>query len=267
MATGKYIGNVNILDLRKATAESVAEIAGIGNANIVIYAPETAGLMAKLQFGNLNTSVELAADRQLDFKFGQTTLGRSYFEGLKVPVVPLVFGQLMIEPDVTLEMIEKGLPAWMLFGELVCPDGLLGVVQSRALRLMGQARGYPVFNKICKESLRIDADYLNALEDGTELTVLGSLSFPEVLPDGLLAQKLHQVFAQKDVLCHAENAGFIKAHLAQGSGSVTVIPAGFEWVEKPLILDATLLEVLTARKLYCKERIQIESDVTSAGSG
>lgn len=264
MAQGKFIGNVNILDLRKATAETVAEIAGVGNANIAIYSPETAGLLAKINFGNLNTSVEMSADKQLDFKFGQTILGRSYFETLQVPVVPVIFGQLVIEPDVTLEMIEKGLPGWMLFGELVCPETLLGAVQSKSLRLIGQARGYPVLKKIYRESLKLDEDYLQSLEDGTELAVLGSLSLPEVLPDGMLEQKLGKLFALQGVLCHAENAGFIKTHLVEGSGPLTVIPAGFEWVEKPLVLDETLLEVLTARKLYCKERIQIEADITAA---
>jgi hypothetical protein len=42
---------------------------------------------------------------------------------------------------------------------------------------------------------------------------------------------------------------------------VTVIPAGFELIERPLTLSAALLRAMPARKLYCTELVRIGEDV------
>jgi len=55
---GTVIGNANILDLRKATAETVASISKIGNVNILLYSRETAPFIPKLNLSNINVSVE-----------------------------------------------------------------------------------------------------------------------------------------------------------------------------------------------------------------
>ena len=41
---------------------------------------------------------------------------------------------------------------------------------------------------------------------------------------------------------------------------ITTIPAGFELVERPLVLDNVLLESVPARSLYCTDRVQVDSD-------
>lgn len=42
---------------------------------------------------------------------------------------------------------------------------------------------------------------------------------------------------------------------------MTVIPAGFELVERPITLSAALLRAMPARKLYCTELVRIGEDV------
>ena len=42
------------------------------------------------------------------------------------------------------------------------------------------------------------------------------------------------------------------------------IPAGYEWVGKPLVLDADTLEYLPGKKLFCKELVQISAEVDPA---
>jgi hypothetical protein len=153
MAQGKVIDIVNILDIRKATPEAIAEIARIGNANIVLYSAETAGLLAKLNIDILNLPVELPADQKLDMKIGETTINRKYFENLTAPSFPLVIGQLFIEPDVTAENVEKGFTGMMLIGQILCPEHLLGALQSKSVQTVGQIKSYPVLNKLKRGSL------------------------------------------------------------------------------------------------------------------
>ena len=75
---GKIIGNVGTLDLRTATAETVAQIQRIGNVGIVLYTPETAGLILRLNLGNVGASM--------------IQHGKPVIRGTRVPISRIVGG-------------------------------------------------------------------------------------------------------------------------------------------------------------------------------
>jgi hypothetical protein len=97
MSIGKMIGNINVLDLRKATEATVAEIGQIGNVNVVIYSPETAGLVVKLPVGNMNLPVEVAADVKVQLIFGNLAINQQFLSELAVPILPVVMGTAIVE--------------------------------------------------------------------------------------------------------------------------------------------------------------------------
>ena len=72
MGTGKVIGNVNVLDIRHATEDSIAGIEKIGNVNIVVHTRETAPLVGRLRAGNLNATIEATAEARVQLFSGQT---------------------------------------------------------------------------------------------------------------------------------------------------------------------------------------------------
>jgi hypothetical protein len=262
MGQGRLISNVNILDLRKATEASVAEISRIENVNVLVYSRETADLVTRLNASNVNATVEVPADATVQTLMGQVVISRDYFKSREARPFLFAMGQVIVEPDVPADEIEAGLGGLVVMGQLVCPEHLAGVVQSKASQIMGETVAYPPFARVKIGSLDLDEHYLRALDDGTDLAVVGSLRVPQVLPNDLLEQKIQRLFVSGGIKCHAENAQAIQAHLVNGSGKVKAIPAGFEWVERPLVLDGSLLESLPARKLYCIERVQVERDVT-----
>jgi hypothetical protein len=264
MSQGKYIGNVNILDIRKATPEAVAEISGIGNCNLVLYSPETSSLLAKLGFGNLNSSIELPTEVKVDTVMGKTTIRKEYFDNQPAPVYLVVMGVITFDPDVTAENIEKGINGLVIMGEAFCPEHLQGAVQAKTRSLMGKIKTYPALKHVRREAFELDLNALSALEDKTEMVVLDSLSMPDVLPDALFVQKISKLFVMGESKCHAENADALKARLLDGSGPVTAIPTGFTVVDKPLVIDNDLLESLSAKKLWCEELVQIDAGVTAA---
>lgn len=45
-------------------------------------------------------------------------------------------------------------------------------------------------------------------------------------------------------------------------GGATIIPVGYDFVERPLTLDGELLETFAARSLFCTSLVQFEADVT-----
>ena len=254
------IGNVNLLDMRKATEASIASIKQIGNINLVLYTRETAGLITKLSTGNINEMVELPADADVLQSTGENIINKDRFKGLAAPQYLLMVGQTIIEPDVMTEDVEKGLSRLISIGQLAYPEHLTSVIQSRS-RIVGQVRIYPAFAHTHFKSLILDQKYLNSLPDGSDVAVVGGVKAPQVLPNDLLERKIRKLFVSDEITCHEENAQAIQARLTRGSGEVVIIPAGFALVEKSLQLDSSILEFLPARKLYCTERVVIAADV------
>jgi len=264
MKPGKAINNVNVLDLRKATEASVAEISHIDNVNVILYSPETVGLIKSIQIGNLNTSVEVPSEVKPQTVTGQTIINRDFFTNLPAPIFLLTIGQVIVEPGVTAEQVEKGLRGLIAIGQILCPEQLLGVFQAKAYAVIGQAKTFPGLKQVKIGSLEMDETSLQALEDQAELAVIGSLTLPQVLPNDLLEKKIHKLFVSDQIVCHQENAQVLQSRLVDGARPIKIIPAGYEWVGRPLVLDRDLLETLSTQKLYCTERVQVEASVTPA---
>ena len=261
MEQKKIINNVNTLDLRNATEESVAEIDEIKNINLLVCSKETAHLITRIKVGNLNSTVQVPGDvKQV---MGQVIITRDYFKGQESTFL-LALGQIIIEPDVVAEDFEAALDGLIVMGQFIYPEHLAGVIRTKASQVTGRTVTYPPFARVKFDGLTLNEHYLSALDDDTELAIVGGLRVPQVLPNDLLEQKIKRLFVSERIKCHEENAQAIQARLVDGSGSVKTIPAGFELVKKPLALDATLLSSLPAKKLYCTERVLIEGDVNSS---
>ncbi|MDQ1329060.1 MAG: hypothetical protein QG641_2349 [Candidatus Poribacteria bacterium] len=95
---------------------------------------------------------------------------------------------------------------------------------------------------------------------------MGDLKLLKVVPTELLEQKIQKIQVFGKVTCREENTQTLFARLESKTGApkMTIFPAGFELVEKPLLLNADLLESLSTRKLYCTDRVQIDRDVDAA---
>lgn len=260
---GKVIGNISVLDIRKATEESTASIRRIGNVGTLIYSPETIGFIPRLNMGNLGTSIEAPADAKI--VSGQIVFGPDYFKHQVEPLSMLVSGQLIVHPDVPAEDIEKGLRELVVTGRLICPEHLEGAIQAKLRNFIGQIQTYTQSSRTTIGTLILDENYLRSLEDGAEIAVIGNLNLPKVLPNDLLAQKIRRIQVTGRLVCREENAQTLFACLddKMSTPRTTIIPEGFELVEKPLVIDTDLLEALPARKLYCTNMVQIARNVTS----
>jgi hypothetical protein len=257
----KSIGNVNVLNMLNATADSVAGIREIGNVNLVLYSPETAGLFHHLDMGNVNQTIEVPAGSSLVEKTGQVFINADFFKGLGKQVFLLVTGQLVIEPGLPAADIEKGLAGLAMTGTFCCPEELMGAFHAKPNFVVGQSVAYPVLKHFVKDDLALDLGFLTSLEDGAEISVIGDLRAAKVLPNDLLERKIGRIFVSGDVECHEENAGSLRMRLYKSTGEFKIIPTGYELVEKPVVLDKEMLAYLPGNKLYFKEQLLITADV------
>jgi hypothetical protein len=257
LESGTVIGNVNVLDLRKVSAETVASIGKIGNVNMLIYSRATAPLIPKLNLANVNISLEAPEEAQV--VTGQVIIDRDYFQGREQPVFLVVTGQVLVKPGVKPEDVEKGLGGLAVVGQIMCPEPVQGVVQAKTTQLLGRSVVYPASGRVIMGSLAMDEAFLKGLEDESDLVILGSLRVPKVVANDLLAQKLGKLHVMGGIRVHEENAEAIRARLSNGAAKITVIPPGFALVEKPLVLDDTVLEALPSPKLFCLERVEVDA--------
>jgi len=263
---GKVLGNIGVLDIRKATEESVANIKRIGNVGTLLHTPETTALISRLNIGNLGNSIELPAEGDVKLLTGQVVFGSDYFAHQTTPSILCITGQTIVHPEIPAEDIETGLEALVVIGQVVCPEHLLGAIQSKLRNILGQTQTYTYTqsSRLTIGALTLDENYLRSLDDGAELVVIGNLNLPQVLDNVLFERKVQRIQVTGKIVCREENAQVLFAQLDDKTGkpNVTTIPTGFEVVGKQLVLDADLLKALPSQKLYCTKWVQIEKDVT-----
>jgi hypothetical protein len=264
MSDKKNIGNVNVLDIRKATEASVSQIGMIGNANVVLYSAETANLLSHLNFGNLNVSAELPGGDNVQMLLNKTTINHDYFGNKTTPEFLAIMGKVMFEGDVTVDDIAKNISGMVLMGKIICPENLMGVLQSKSKMTAGKIEGYPHLSQVMIGDLLLDESGLNALPDQSEIAVVGSVTFPVVVPDQLIERKLARLYASGGIKCHEENAPALLKRLHERSREITTIPAGYEWIEQPILLDDFILAQKAGRKLFCSGKVQIDAEVSAA---
>jgi hypothetical protein len=259
---GTIIGNVNILDLTKATEQTIASIRRIRNVNVLLYSKENAHLIPKLAIDNMNTSVQLENTPKITT--GQLVISKESVQEVNEPLDHVVIGQMLIEPDVISADIERMFASLVMVGQLMCPEPAMAALKAKAKQMVGQQVSYPADARLITGGVTLNEILLSGLEDNTVLMVVGSLRVPEVLPAELFERKIKRLHVIGNARCPEENAAMIRAKLADGTGKMDVVPTGYVLVEKPLVVDNAILDVLPGKKLYCLRGVQIETGIDPA---
>jgi hypothetical protein len=173
-----------------------------------------------------------------------------------------VYGPLTIAPNILIEDIEQKISQLTVFGPLDYPEYMEEVVRPRINKVVGPIRSYvcDVSDVVIIGRLILDESYLSGLGDGTKLAVLGSLRVPEELPNELIKQKIAQLFVSNGIFCREENETVLSSLLSTPRKMI-VTPKGYSLIEKPVLIDRTMLESLPTKKLYCTGRVQIDPKV------
>lgn len=261
--TKKRFLNVDVLDLRRATEASIGQIEAVSNVGTLLYSSETARLVTHFSMLNVDNTMEVPADAKIIT--GEVVFNRDYFKGQEAPLDAVITGRLVVNPDVPAEDIERGLGTLHVAGQIICPEPLLGILQSKAKTILGQTISYPSAGRLIKDRVTLDENYLHALADASELVIIGDLHLPQVLSNDLLAQKVQTLHITGQLRYHEENARTLLALMPDKPKRITTIPAipaGFELVDRPLVMDNAFLETLPAKRLYCPHQVQVATDVT-----
>lgn len=262
MGTKKTIGAVNVLDLRRATPETLATIGRIENTNVVVTSPEAAEILRDITLKNVNTTVPVPSDAEVQLTMGPITLAARTFEEQTKPTYFVAMGPVLVEPGVPAGEIEAKVAGIVSMGPLVCPETLAGVLQSKASRVMGPVLSYPSEAMLIHKGLELDDAFLSSLDDGSVLFVFGSLRAVNPLSADQLKRKVKSLTVQGSVLVAEENQSVLQAILSGASRRITVVPTGFRHRSGSLTLDAPTLASLDREKVFATGNVIVDAAVT-----
>jgi hypothetical protein len=256
----KFI-NIGVLDIRDAAGKDLGKV-NMVNVGHVLHTPETFELVKGGKRVNVGQFID--ANKAARVLLSPTTFNTEFFNQQDGLLELLAFGPVMVDWNTSSEAIQKGLNRLDVFGgPLICPRHLLGILQSKIHHQNGEIIVYErVDARIVMGKLVLDENYLNSLEDSSELIVVGALKIQDVLDNGTLQQKIKRLYVQGRITCHEENAGLLDSIVAANRHKMKIIPAGYTLVEKPLTINTLALDSFKNPKLYCTEWVRIDSDVS-----
>ncbi|MFA6108039.1 MAG: hypothetical protein WDA75_04640 [Candidatus Latescibacterota bacterium] len=258
----RVLGNIGVLDLRAATEASIAPIRRIGNVGLILTSPATRHLVARLNMGNVGTTLSAPAEAKIHT--GQVEITRDYFSGQTEPQSLIVTGQLLIRPEVTAEALTAGLDQLAVCGQVLCPEPLVGALRAKLIEMTGVLQTYQAHMEVVVGNLRFDRVYLEGLKEGSALAVIGHLEAPEILDDGRLARGLTGLTVLGKLTCREENLSHFRGVLSGPPPQIASIPAGFEPLAGSVVLDPANLGSLPGRRLYCPGGVRLTGEVEPA---
>ena len=257
----KAIGNVGVLDIRNATEDTISSVRSIGNVGTVVHSPETARLIPLLSIGNVGGYLEVTGDFRIHN--GHLTITRNFFSGLSSSLSLLVNGHVQVDSDVDAADIESNLKTLAVNGHLMCPESLIGVIQSSIREMNGQVQTYAPGDKLHLGRVRIDDLYLRSLPDNTTLAVVGRIVMTEVVSNDLITQKIVKIKHVGRLRVRGENAEAILSRMEDTSSDSTasIIPEGYTIIDHQVVLDETILDSLATKKLYCADWVIVDEEL------
>ena len=266
MSEKKTIGNVNILDLRKTSEETIRGIEKVGNVNILLYSPETASFVSQISMGNVNVSIEAPQDVENRTVMGNLRLTPDSLDGDIDGKFHIVMGNVIVETgpaDASLEKTISGLAGLAVMGNVYCPESLAPAVQSKIMTQMGNFIPYPDDATLITGTLDLSAGLLEGIDKPKGFVVTGSLRAIENV-SAAVARKIEYLRVYGSIVCAEENADAIRSKLRGGKSRLTVVPSGYRYHDGDLELNAASLESMSGAKLFCSGMVVFAADVEPA---
>ncbi|MBN6888215.1 hypothetical protein ACUXCC_003138 [Cytobacillus horneckiae] len=257
---GQRIGNIGLLNIMNATEESIKKIDYIENVGTLMYSPNNAHLLTSLSIGNIGESISVEKDYQVTN--GMISLDAAFLQAVKEPLSILINGAIIINEDVTADLLKTAEIQIITNGVIYSPPHLKGAVQTKMKKTSGTILTYegkeprPEIGKVT-----INNSYLQSLSGNENIIVNGVLTMDEMLDMDMFAEKLNRIDVNGVVeLYEHQNAYFTNKGLV--NGSKTIIPNGYKHIKSMRSLDRHSIRRFKSQSIFTKKPIVLEKDIT-----
>ncbi|MGG3283268.1 hypothetical protein [Paenibacillus solani] len=260
----RMIGNVGVLDLTEATEESVTSIERIGNVGLVIYRSETSYLLTQLKnAGNIGKTIEIPEGHR--YYSGTLRLSEDYFQLLEQPDRVFVNGTVIIDKGVSLEAFQNSPLHLVVNGEVYAPRHLAAAVTAALIKVGGasaEVHAYEYEPRFESGKVQLNNAYLTSSNEPMDLILNGKIQLDKELDMEQFAARIESLRINGKAVIYEHQSPYFYDKLKTMNGLVEVIPEGFEYVIKPLRLNARNIRRFKGHKFYTKKPFIIETDVS-----
>ncbi|MBT2765425.1 hypothetical protein [Paenibacillus sp. ISL-20] len=260
----RMIGNVGMLDLTQATEESVTSIERIGNVGLVIYRAESAHLLMQLKnAGNIGKTLEIPEGHR--YYSGTLRLDEEYFQLLEQPDRVFVNGTVIIDKEVSLEAFQNSTLHLVVNGEVYAHRHLAGAVTAALIKAGGASAeiyAYEYEPRFESGKVQLNNAYLASSNEPMDLVFNGMVHLDKELDMEQFTARIESIRVNGKAVIHEHQSPYFYDKLKTINGLVEVIPAGFEYVTKPLRLNGRTVRRFKGHKFYTKQPLIIEADVS-----
>lgn len=257
---GMTIGNVGLLNIVNATEESIRDIEKIENVGLVLYAKETAPLLAKLKINNIGQTLE--TNQQARIVNGRLLIDGAFLEAMKEPCTFLVNGLVIVEKNVTIEQLKQVACQLVVNGSVYVPPALNGAVSLLLKTVSGSIETYTDhLPRIETGIVQLTNSYLEALPPGQHIIVNGKLELTPDLDMALFSEKIARLTINGKALLYItqEQAFYAKASVV---GKVAVVPSGFQVKMRTLRLNEHSIKRFNGTSLYTTKPLLLQRGVS-----
>ncbi len=256
------IKNVGILDARKATPEQIREIGKLNNVGCMVLSRENKAEFLKVSMENVGKMTELDDDYKLHT--GPLEITRQMLEDSPNGVKLCVVGPLTVSQDIPVELLQAKLSGLHLIGPASVPEHLYGAFMSQIAEITGTVAVESGSGKMSMGKITISNAYLSGLDDHTELSVTGNVTFEEEVDPGLFARKIAALRVTGAVKCNDKQEAMMrKALIDSEQTKIKLTKFDFHYVPGGTIIDTFTLMTVGKQTISCYGLLILDKEVTA----
>ncbi len=259
----KKIKNVGAVDIRFASEETLKNISSISNTGVVLYSKRVKPFMNNISITNAGMVEELSEDYEIEI--GNIEITKNSLEVLDKPLKKMVVGILTVTEDVTPELIKDKIGGLYNVGIIECPKELIGYLKTKVVKNAGMVR------EIEKNKVRIQGkkditnQWLNSLEDNSNLDVMGVVSIINDIDVDLFNKKINKIELMGVARLRESYQAMFETKAKDGiKGRITIIPDNCLILKAWQEIDTVTLKRYKAERLFSRSCIIINPEVEPA---
>lgn len=254
------IKNVGIIDARKATPEQIREIGKLNNVGCLIVSQSNRAEFVKISMENVGKMTEL--DDEYKLHTGSLEITRQMLEDATLGVKLCVVGPLSVNRDVSVALLQDKLAGLHLIGPASVPQHLYGAFMSKVKEITGHVAVESDAGKQSMGKINISNTYLEGLEDHTQLSVVGNVTFESEVDPGLFARKIASLKVTGMVKCDNTQEAMMRKVLVESEQTrVKLTRYDFHYVPGGTVIDSFTLMTVGKQTISCYGLLILDKEV------
>lgn len=250
----KIFRNIGLLDLRKATEETLKEIGKIESIGMLVYSEKQMAAISHIKQVNVGLAMPLPEGVEFVVQNGKYDLTRTILQSLPSQVVVMVNGKVTVDPIGDTALLDK-IYRMTVNGKLVIQEGDYAALAPR-IQINGVSMVYSADETFVEGTFELNDVNLYGLAEGSQLFV-DTISALEAFDEGLFDETIKSIRVSRYLVASQH----VIRKLARKISNYLeiekyIVPDGFAYYES-LKLDDMQLEQLKSDQLFIRSSLDI----------